>query len=138
MRLLGHLMSNQSSTNIVKLLIVDSDELNISNIVRTINDNIRIYDIYATNNPNKAISYMISSSINDEEANFDFIVIGDVIGEMDRLALLIYIKSAAQIKNIKVIIMGRDKNCKNEIYLSNGANAVVEGAAELRQALNVQ
>jgi hypothetical protein len=57
---------------------------------------------------------------------------------MDRLALLIYIKSAAQIKNIKVIIMGRDKNCKNEIYLSNGANAVVEGAAELRQALNVQ
>jgi predicted nicotinamide N-methyase len=131
-------MSNQSSTNIVKLLIVDSDELNISNIVRTINDNIRIYDIYATNNSNKAISYMISSSINDEEANFDFIVIGDIIGEMDRLALLIYIKSAAQIKNIKVIIMGRDKNCKNEIYLSNGANAVVEGAAELRQALNVQ
>jgi predicted nicotinamide N-methyase len=111
-------MSNQSSTNIVKLLIVDSDELNISNIVRTINDNIRIYDIYATNNSNKAISYMISSSINDEEANFDFIVIGDIIGEMDRLALLIYIKSAAQIKNIKVIIMGRDKNCKNEIYLS--------------------
>ena len=43
-----------------------------------------------------------------------------------------------QVKNIKVIIMGRDKNCKNEIYLSNGANAVVEGAAELRQALNVQ
>jgi hypothetical protein len=81
---------------------------------------------------------MIGSALNENEAEFDFIVIGEIIGEMDRLALLVYIKSSAQLNNIKVIIMGRDKECINNIYLSNGAFAVVDSASDVRHAISAQ
>ena len=135
---MGVQMSGQLPTRVIKVLIVDSNDIGISSIARAITDNLSIYDIYATNNTHKAISYMIRSALNDNEADFDFIVIADIIGEMDRLALLVYIKSSAQLKNMKVIIMGRDQECKNNIYLSNGAFAVVDNASDVRQALSAQ
>ena len=135
---MGVQMSGQLSTRIIKVLIVDSNDLGISSIARAITDNLSIYDIYATNNTHKAISYMIGSALNENEAEFDFIVIGEIIGEMDRLALLVYIKSSAQFKNIKVIIMGRDKEYKNNIYLSSGAFAVVDSASDVRHAISAQ
>ena len=135
---MGVQMSAQLSTRIIKVLIVDSNDLGIPSIARAITDNLSIYDIYATNNTHKAISYMIGSALNENEAEFDFIVIGEIIGEMDRLALLVYIKSSAQFKNIKVIIMGRDKEYKNNIYLSNGAFAVVDSASDVRHAISAQ
>ena len=135
---MGVQMSGQLSTRIIKVLIVDSNDLGISSIARAITDNLSIYDIYTTNNTHKAISYMIGSALNENEAEFDFIVIGEIIGEMDRLALLVYIKSSAQLNNIKVIIMGRDKECINNIYLSNGAFAVVDSASDVRHAISAQ
>jgi hypothetical protein len=135
---MGVQMSGQLSTRIIKVLIVDSNDLGISSIARAITDNLSKYDIYTTNNTHKAISYMIGSALNENEAEFDFIVIGEIIGEMDRLALLVYIKSSAQLNNIKVIIMGRDKECINNIYLSNGAFAVVDSASDVRHAISAQ
>ena len=135
---MGVQMSGQLSTRIIKVLIVDSNDLGISSIARAITDNLSIYDIYTTNNTHKVISYMIGSALNENEAEFDFIVIGEIIGEMDRLALLVYIKSSAQLNNIKVIIMGRDKECINNIYLSNGAFAVVDSASDVRHAISAQ
>jgi hypothetical protein len=135
---MGVQMSGQLPTRIIKVLIVDSNDIGISSIARAITDNLSIYDIYATNNTHKAISYMIGSALNENEAEFDFIVIGEIIGEMDRLALLVYIKSSAQLNNIKVIIMGRDKECINNIYLSNGAFAVVDSASDVRHAISAQ
>ena len=135
---MGVQMSGQLPTRIIKVLIVDSNDIGISSIARAITDNLSIYDIYTTNNTHKAISYMIGSALNENEAEFDFIVIGEIIGEMDRLALLVYIKSSAQLNNIKVIIMGRDKECINNIYLSNGAFAVVDSASDVRHAISAQ